>query len=775
MGLTLYPLSNENHDLVKKAASGHLTRGQNGHLYNGPTVLITTTALPTFWKGTYQAFQMMAKGSSGYSWSMTGTLPAGLGFTSDGILSGTPTSLTAGSALTFTCTGGDGQTDTKTLTLVCLTPPVYLKITSPTNSTTLGACYYNTGYSVTCVAADGTTPYYWWSTGRLPLGIALSSSGVLSGVPELGEDSGLFTFTINVSDASSHYASVQVTLPCYCPPAIYDPTPILPDGMEGAYYSAFVIAYGGQKPYTWSISSGSLPAGMYINSSTGEVYGTPSSGSHGSHSFTVRCTGSDTYYSDQPVTITIKPPLTITTSGTLPKGEVTLGYAKQFAATGGFTPLSWSINTGSVLPPGIALDGVSGMLSGTPTNGAIGANSFTIKCTDNVGNTTTLACSLTVVDALNITTASLPAATAGTAYSQTLASTGGQTPKTWTIISGALPTGLALNGSTGAITGAPTGASSSFAVECVDALGGTDVQALSITVNPAIVIPSGSTVPDVGVYNTTVYGFMFMANPTGAWFWRITSDPNNAFANSYLALNATTGLLTAASPMLLPFIGQTWTFTVGLSATSGGSILASKTLTIKIKNYAISVTPTTIPDGVANYFPYNLTLTASGGTAPYTFYTDSPLPPGLSFSAGGVLSGTPTTPGTYNLSIYVTDSAGNSNCCMFTFTIYAVPTISFNGVPGGRAFNAGRFPGNNQSPVTDNIPVSAYPAEAYTWTMTSWNGGTVTASLGSGSSPYLTVTYPAYFSGSHTYHATVQCKDASGHVIETVVFSVSNT
>jgi sugar lactone lactonase YvrE len=70
---------------------------------------------------------------------------------------------------------------------------------------------------------------------------------------------------------------------------------------------------------------------------------------------------------------------------------------------------------------------------------------------------------------LGITTATLPPATTGTGYTQTLGATGGAAPYHWALSSGRLPAGLALNSSTGAITGTPTAVqTSSFTVKVTD-------------------------------------------------------------------------------------------------------------------------------------------------------------------------------------------------------------------------------------------------------------------------------------------------------------------
>jgi hypothetical protein len=102
---------------------------------------------------------------------------------------------------------------------------------------------------------------------------------------------------------------------------------------------------------------------------------------------------------------------------------------------------------------------------------------------------------------VTIITSSLPDGTVGTAYSQTLSASGGTSPYTWSIDSGALPSGLALNSSTGIITGTPTAsgiASVSFRV--TDSLGIYAAKNLSITINPTgpvviIYINTGGSAP----------------------------------------------------------------------------------------------------------------------------------------------------------------------------------------------------------------------------------------------------------------------------------------
>ncbi|MGH9827005.1 MAG: putative Ig domain-containing protein, partial [Blastocatellia bacterium] len=158
-------------------------------------------------------------------------------------------------------------------------------------------------------------------------------------------------------------------------------------------------------------------------------------------------------------------------------------YSNTLAASGGTTPYTWSITSGS-LPTGLTLGASSGTISGTPTG--TGISNFTVQVSDANSLSSSKALSLTVnPPAPTITTSSLPNGTQNTAYSNTLAASGGTTPYTWSITSGSLPTGLTLGASSGTISGTPTGTGiSNFTVQVSDANSLTATKGLSITINP---------------------------------------------------------------------------------------------------------------------------------------------------------------------------------------------------------------------------------------------------------------------------------------------------
>ena len=167
-------------------------------------------------------------------------------------------------------------------------------------------------------------------------------------------------------------------------PALNLGTTTVSDGAVGTLYSVFLSASGGVSPYSWSVSTGSLPTGLFLNSATGEIFGTPSA-IGGPTGFTVSVTDSaSTPASDsQPLNITIQlAPLAITTT-TLPDGIQGTAYGVTLAASGGIPSYTWSISPGT-LPAGLTLDMGTGWISGIPT--AFGSPTvFTANALDSQG------------------------------------------------------------------------------------------------------------------------------------------------------------------------------------------------------------------------------------------------------------------------------------------------------------------------------------------------------------------------------------------------------
>jgi hypothetical protein len=176
----------------------------------------------------------------------------------------------------------------------------------------------------------------------------------------------------------------------------------LTDGVLGVSYKQLLIASGGLTPYTWTITSGSLPPGLSL-ATDGIISGTPTSDPNltypHTYSFTAKVVDSQTpvaAYNTLSTTITINPVLTLTSS-TLPVATIGGGYSATVTASGGLTPYAYAVAFGS-LPPGLTLDPAAGTISGTPTDA--GVFNFTIQVSDADQEVATAAYTITVVGRL---------------------------------------------------------------------------------------------------------------------------------------------------------------------------------------------------------------------------------------------------------------------------------------------------------------------------------------------------------------------------------------
>ena len=360
------------------------------------------------------------------------------------------------------------------------TPPMSLT----TNQ--LPSAVVDKSYQASLSVSGGKTPYnFSIAAGSLPAGITLApNSGMFSGIPT---QTAVSSFTVQITDSSSPAQQLKKPLSIVTDPAV-QPLQImstsLSSGQVNVSYSAVLAATGGTTPYAWSITAGSLPMGLVLDPNMGTVSGIPTQ--VGSLSFTVQAkdSGSPSQASSKSLNINISAapvPVQITTTS-LPTDQTGTAYSATLAATGGTSPYTWSILSGS-LPTGLSLS--AGSISGTPT--VAGTSNFTVQAQDSKGQTATQALSIVISAApvpVQITTTSLPTDQTGTAYSAALAATGGTSPYTWSILSGSLPTGLSL--SAGSISGTPTVAgTSNFTVQAQDSKGQTATQALSIVISAA--------------------------------------------------------------------------------------------------------------------------------------------------------------------------------------------------------------------------------------------------------------------------------------------------
>jgi hypothetical protein len=347
----------------------------------------------------------------------------------------------------------------------------------------LSTALVNVPYSQQLLEKGGVGALTWTlSSGTLPTGLTLSTSGLLSGTPTA---IGGYAFTVQVTDSSTPPRNTTANFVVAVVPAL-TVVPLMPTANPGVAYNSPLLIAGGAAPYTSSIISGTLPAGLTLTN--GIVSGTTTAAS-GNYTFTVQVTDSSSppVTVTQAVTITVAPALAFVTT-TLPGGQAGVVYTTTAIATSGGTgTVTIGLYSGT-LPTGLTLT-PQGVLSGTPT--VASTFSFALAAIDSSADPQVIEQNFTVVIAPAVTPvtlgpASLPAVTVGVAYSQSFSISGGTPPYTLTQ-SGALPTGLTFNGTANppSITGTPTlvGTYAGIVVTATDSLGAQAQVTYSITVN----------------------------------------------------------------------------------------------------------------------------------------------------------------------------------------------------------------------------------------------------------------------------------------------------
>ncbi len=154
-------------------------------------------------------------------------------------------------------------------------------------------------------------------------------------------------------------------------------TSSLADGVVNTSYSQTLAATGGTSPYTWA-KVGTWPTWLDLDASTGKLSGTPTT--PGTSTFTVKVTdsASPAATATKSFTLTVSD-LAIDTAATLPAAAVSVPYTETLLASGGTSPYTWALSSGT-LPAPLTLS-AAGVLSGTPT--AAGTFTFSIKATDS--------------------------------------------------------------------------------------------------------------------------------------------------------------------------------------------------------------------------------------------------------------------------------------------------------------------------------------------------------------------------------------------------------
>ena len=255
-----------------------------------PVLTILTTSLPNATVPLFYSFPLQASGGSGaLTWSLVaGSLPQNFSLNiTTGLISGTTSAASIAGTSNFTVrvTDTSGQVDEQPLSITIVFPSAPTITTPPLPDGTV-----TIAYNKQVQATGGTGALAWTvSVGSLPPLLSLNpTTGVISGTPNT---EGTFNFTVKATDTLSLFDTRALSIVVNAaPPPLTITTTSLPTGTVGMPYNPTVLqtlqATGGTTPYTWSVAP-VLPAPLTLDTSTGEITGTPSAISNTMHTFTV--------------------------------------------------------------------------------------------------------------------------------------------------------------------------------------------------------------------------------------------------------------------------------------------------------------------------------------------------------------------------------------------------------------------------------------------------------------------------------------------------------
>ena len=645
------------------------------------------------------------------TYSLTaGALPAGMSLAADGTLSGTPT-VVGPFAFTVTATDANGCTGIRAYTLTIDCPVITV---SPANLANGIAGVAYGPVALTQAGGVGAVSYA-VTSGALPAGMSLSPAGVLSGVPTVV---GPFGFTVTATDANGCTGARVYALTIDCPVITVNPAAVANGTAGVAYPGATFTQAGGVGTIAWSVAVGVLPNGMGLDPATGILSGTPTV--TGAFPITVRATDANGCFGDRALTLTILCPTITVSPAAVPGGVAGVVYAgATFSQTGGVGTITWSIAAG-VLPGGVGLDPGTGLLSGTPLQ--TGSFPITVRGTDANGCTGDRVLTLTVLCPTIVPAPGSPlGGIEGSAFGPiTFTQAGGVGAVVWTS-TGTLPSGLTFSGA-GVLSGTPDpGSAGSYTVTftatdqnlCTGSIQITFRICPVVTVGPTPIaaflqgLPYAETLAGAG--GVAPYTFAVSAG---------TLPPNVVLVGGTGALSGT------------PTTLQAYDFTI--TATDANGCTGSRQYTGRVCP-VITVT-TNLPNGVVGT-SYSQALAAAGSPdLPYAYsLTGGTLPDGVNLVAG-VLTGTPTTAGSFSFTLTATDVNGCTGSRTYTVEVCVAPSIT----PTPAAVCA---------LSTANTASGPAGATSYSWSIAN---GTITSATNA-----QTVTYTAGVSGNVTLSLTV--------------------
>ena len=616
---------------------------------------------------------------------------------------------TTASAVTVTATSIKDTTKSATTASITVNPA--LAITTPAGALTAGTT--NTAYAGATIATSGGTgtKTFALASGALPGGLTLSAAGAISGTVTGG--AATYTFTVTVTDTATTPVSVTsgtYTITITATPLVWTSPTISPAAytVGTAITPITLVASGGTGTITYSLNSGTLPAGLTL--SGGVLSGTPTAptavaGVPITFKATDSATPTPATVTSPTITLVVNPVTLAITTTSLPMGYQgvvynTSGY--QMTSTGGTAPITWTMSPTTA--DGLTMS-TGGLLSGTPT-GTYSSN-VTITATDSATNqqqSKNVSLLLTVTNALSITNnATLPNGTVGNAYTLTLNAAGGSgTGYTFSITSGqASLTALGISlSSSGNFSGTPSATgSASFTVKVTDSASNTASVTFSLTVVGPLALPTPSaTVPGSATTGQSYTSSISASGGTPGYTFTLNGSTTVANNGTLYSIGDGLNVSSSSSAGILSITGtpttsQTVTFT--LLVTDSQSHTASNTYSIVVSTNSTVNGQLNLVNNCGTVTLPGITVTLSQGAT--TVQTVTANGSGA-FSFANVANGTYTvTPSytatgasfiSYPASQSITVSAGAPPSPTFSVALgYTVSgTVAYSGTKTGQIY-----------------------------------------------------------------------------------------
>ena len=567
---------------------------------------------------------------------------------------GTGTSFQAGpvnAAATYYAEGSSGTaTSTRTAVTVNLKPTA----TTADISVTGVPASLCAGTTASLIASSTTVTnpvFTWYSDAALT---QVVSNNATFDTPVLNATTTYYVTVQGLNRCENTAATARAVVISVNPVIVFNGGTLPAGSIGGTYSVQLTPATGGTPGYSYSLAPGStLPAGLSL-STTGAITGTPTA--QGANTFSVMaidskgCTATAVFTLATDFSTLLLPP------ANLPDGIVGTGYPVQTlpAATGGKGPYTYA---GTGLPPGLTYNPVTREITGTPTLG--GTFNVAVTVTDANGNTAN------AIYTINVTVPAPAVAGAqacpGTSVTLTVSNPVANVTYNWyAAAAGGNSIGTGTSFQTPVINAATT-----YYVE------GTSGTAVSTRTAVTVTLKPNATAADITVSGQPTV----VCSGSGASLTASSSTVSNPVFTWYSDA-ALTQVVSNDATFNTPVISVATTYYVTVEGTNRCRNAAGSARVVVLNvNPAIVFNGGTLAGATATR-NYNAQLNPATGGTPgftYTLTTGSTLPAGLSLSAGGAISGIPTTAGSYNFMVTATDTRGCTATATFLLTVAVAP------------------------------------------------------------------------------------------------------